>query len=229
MTSLALVVDSGPVVEKALAFPDQARALRIADPATYQAACDFLKDIKAFRAQIAETFEPHIKRAHDAHKALLKEKSDAEAPMVEAERIVKASLVAYDQEQERVRRVEAARLQEAVRLQEEERRLNDAVELEAAGESAEAEALIDAPMVVPTVVVAPTTPKVSGIAYRETWSASVTDLAALVKYVAANPQCAPFLSANMPALHAQVRSLKGQLRIPGVEAICTRDVAAGKR
>ena len=227
--TLALVVDNGSMVEKALTYPDQARALRIADAGTYQGACDFLKGIKALRTEIAETFEPHIKRAHDAHKALLKEKADAEAPLADAERIVKAALVTYDAEQERIRRIEAARLQDELRRQEEERRLAEAVELEASGESAEAEALIDAPVFVPTVVVAPSTPKVSGIAYRETWSASVTDLAALVKYVAANPQCAPFLLANMPALNAQARSLKAQLRIPGVEAICTRDVAAGKR
>lgn len=227
--TLALVVDSEAVVEKALAVPDQARALRISDSGSYALACDFLKNVKALRTEIADTFEPHIKRAHEAHKALLKEKNDAEAPLAEAERIVKAALVVYDQEQERIRRAEAARLQEELRQQETERRLAEAVELEAAGETAEADALIAEPITVPVVAVAPTTPKVSGITYRETWAANVTDLAALVKYVASNPQCAPFLSANMPALNAQARSLKGALRIPGVEAVCTRDVAAGRR
>lgn len=227
--ALQLVVDGGAVVEKALAFPDQARALRIADAATYQAACDFLKGIKALRTEIAETFEPHIKRAHEAHKALLKEKADAEAPLAEAERIAKSALVVYDQEQERIRREEERRLQAEMRRQEEERRLAEAVALEDAGESAEAEALIEEPVFVPTVAVAPSTPKVAGISYRETWSAKVTDLAKLVKWVAANPQFAGLLSANMPALNGQARSLKAQMQIPGVEAVCTRDVAAGRR
>lgn len=227
--TLALVVDSDAVVEQALAFPDQARALRILDAETYGRACEFLKDVKAFRTQIADTFDPHIRRAYESHKALVREKQNAEAPLAEAERITKAALVTYDQEQERIRRAEAARIQDELRRQEEERRLCEAVELEAVGESAEAEALIEEPIVVPTVAVAPSTPKVSGIAYRETWSANVTDLAALVKYVATNPQFAGFLSANMPALNAQARSLKGQLNIPGVEAMCTRDVAAGRR
>lgn len=227
--TLSLVVDSGSVIERALTFPDQARAIRIADDASYQAACDFLKGVKALRTEIAETFEPHIKRAHEAHKALLKEKADAEAPLADAERITKAALVTYDQQQEHLRREEQARLQAELRRQEEERRLAEAVELEAAGESAEAEALIDAPIQVPTVAVAPSTPKVTGIAYRETWSANVTDLPALVKYVATHPQFAGFLLANMPALNGQARSLKGQMQIPGVEAVCTRDVAAGRR
>lgn len=226
--SMSLVVDNS-AAQRALTFPDQARGLRITDPASYAAACEFLKGVKALRTEIADTFEPHIKRAHEAHKALLKEKADAEAPLAEAERIAKAALVVYDQEQERARRAEQARIEAELRRQEEERRLSDAVALEAAGETEEADALIAAPITVPAVAVAPTTPKVSGISYRETWSAQVTDVAALAKYVAANPQFASFLTPNMPALNAQARSLKGQMQIPGVEAICTRDVAAGRR
>lgn len=227
--TITLVVDNQAAVTKALAFPEQARALVIVDALGYTKACDFLQGVKALRAEIAETFEPHIKRAHESHKALLKEKADAEAPLVEAERIAKAALVTFNNEQERQRREEQARLQAELRRQEEDRKLNEAVALEAAGESAEASAVLDEPVHVPTVAVAPLTPKVSGIAYRETWSASVTDVAALVKFVAANPQFAGLLSPNMPALNAQARSLKGQMSIPGVEAICTRDVAAGRR
>ena len=228
MTLLTFAVDRS-AVDMALTYPDRARALTIRDAASYQAACEFLKGVKALRTEIADTFEPHIKRAHEAHKALLKEKADAEAPLSEAERITKTALVTYDQQQERIRQQEQARLQAELRRQEEERRIAEAVALEQAGEQAEAEALIAAPVDVPTVAVAPMTPKVSGIAYRETWNASVTDLGALVKFVAANPQFAGLLSANMPALNAQARSLKGQLQIPGVKAVCTRDVAAGQR
>lgn len=227
--SLALVVDGAAVAERALTFPDRAKALRIVDADTYQAACEFLKGIKALRTEIAETFEPHIKRAHESHRALLKEKSDAEAPLADAERIAKSALVTYDQQQERIRRAEQARIQAEVQRQEEERRLAEAVALEAAGDVEEAEALFEEPIDVPTIAVAPTTPKVSGISFRETWGAEVTNLAALVQYVAANPMFSALLLANMPALNAQARSLKGELRIPGVKAICTRDVAAGRR
>lgn len=229
MTLALATVDGAAVTQKALTFPDQAKALRIADDASYQAACEFLKAVKALRTEIAETFGPHITRAHEAHKALLKEKADAEAPLADAERIAKAALVAYDQAQERLRREEQARQQAELQRQEEERRLLEAVALEAAGESDTANALIDEPIHVPTVAVAPATPKVSGISYRETWSANVTSLHALVKFVAANPSHVGLLSANMPALNAQARSLKAQLQLPGVEAICTRDVAAGRR
>jgi hypothetical protein len=236
VSPLELVVDGSRVTEKALTFPDQARRIVIADPQSYEHACDFLKGIKALRDEIAETFDSHIRRAHEAHKALLKEKQDAEAPLAEAERIAKDALVAYNREQDRLRREEEARRREQARLEEEERRLAEAIELEEAGRAmgdvgmvAEAAELLEAPISVPVVAVASSTPKVSGIAYRETWSARVTDLKALVKYVAANPQFANLLTANTTALNAQARSLKGALAIPGVEAVATRDVAAGRR
>jgi hypothetical protein len=227
--NVALIVDNRAAVAKALTYPDQARALAITDTVSYAQACEFLKGIKALRTEIAETFEPHIKRAHEAHKALLKEKADAEAPLADAERITKAALVVYDQTQERMRREEQQRLQAELHRQEEERRLQEAIALEAAGETAEAVAVLDEPIAAPVVAVAPMTPKVSGISYRETWSAEVTDLSALVAYVATRPEFAGLLTPNMPALNAQARSLKGQLRMPGVKAVCTRDVAAGRR
>lgn len=227
--TLALVVDSGAVVERALTFPDQARALRIADAVSYAQACEFLKGIKTLRTEIAETFQPHITRAHESHKALIKEKADAEAPLADAERITKAALVTYDQQQEQARRAEEARVRAELKRQEEERRLSEAVALEAAGETEDADALLAEPIPVPVVAVQPTTPKVSGISYRETWGAEVVDLAALVAFVATRPEFAGLLTPNMPALNAQARSLKGALQIPGVKAVCTRDVAAGRR
>lgn len=231
-----LIVDGSGVAAKALTFPEQAKALSIQDAITYQRACDFLLGIKALRVEIAETFDPHIKRAHEAHKALVKEKQDAEAPLAEAERLTKTAMVAYDNEQARLQREEEQRRTAALRREEEERRLAEAIELEAvaretgdAGFQQQAEALIEAPVHVPTVAVAPLTPKVTGISYRESWSAKVTNVAALIKFVAANPQFANLLTVNQTALNAQARSLKAQMQIPGVEAVCTRDVAAGRR
>lgn len=229
MTPLELVVNGERVTQRALSMPEQARAVRITDPASYERACDFLKGVKALREEISETFDPHIKRAYEAHRALCAEKKDAEAPLAEAERIVKNGLVAYDQAQERIRREEQRRLEDQARREEEDRRLAEAETLAACGAPEMADALLSEPIDTPVVAVAPTTPKVTGISYRENWSARITDLHALVKFVAANPSHIGLLKANEPALNAQARSLKGQMRIPGVQAFATRDVAAGRR
>lgn len=222
------------VVAEALTWPEQATELRVVDVATYEHAAGMLLGIKDLRKRIAETFDSHIDRAHKAHKALVAEKQNAEAPLKDAETIIKRSLGAYDAEQERIRH-EAERLaQIQARKDAETRAIAEAAALEreahATGDAdmlAEAHEIIAAPIVVPTVSIPKATPKVAGIAYSETWSAEVTDLHALVCYVAQHPQYLPLLSANMPTLNGQARSLKAHLRIPGVKPVCTKGVRAG--
>src|SRR5690348_17585474 len=47
-------------------------------------------------------FRSHVKRAYEAHRALVREKADAEAPLTQAERVIKDALRAYDDEQARL-------------------------------------------------------------------------------------------------------------------------------
>ena len=235
MESLALVIDRTPATE-ALTWPDKAASLVVSDGHSYTLAGELLKAIKALRSRIAETFDPHCKRAFDAHRALVKEKADAEAPLQTAERTIKDKLVTYDTEQERLRQVEQRRLQEAARQLEEARRLEEAAAMEreatATGDVAlqmEAEALISAPVEAPVVSVAKSTPKVNGISYRLSYKAEVTNLLALVQYVAAHPEHIGLVQANTTALGQMARAMKLALRIPGVQVIETKDVAAGVR
>lgn len=224
------------VTQEALTWPERARATAVVDVATYQAASELLKGIKQLRQKIAETFDPHVKRAFDAHRALCEEKRQAEAPLTEAERVIKNALIAYDNEQERLRRAEQQRLEREAREQQEREAIERAAALEREGKDygddsmvAEARQIIEEQLVAPpppVASVAKTTPHVAGIVHRSTWNAQVTDLMALVRFVAANPSHVGLLSANLPALNAQARSLKGAMRLPGVQAVETRDVAA---
>lgn len=229
-----LIVDNGKeVTAKALTWPEKAHALRVVDAETYDRAGELLKGIKALRDEIADTFDPHIKRAHEAHRALCREKQDAEAPLAEAERILKSGLSAYAQEQERIRREEERRLQEEARKREEQRRLEEAAALEreakATGDQAleqEAHALLARPVMTPPVTVASSTPKVAGITHRDAWSAKVTSLVALIKFVAAHPEHQNLLQPNQAALNQLARAMKANLKIDGVQAVNTPTVAA---
>ncbi|MCX6553147.1 MAG: hypothetical protein NTY02_19460 [Acidobacteria bacterium] len=227
------MIDRTPAVE-ALTWPARAEALVVQSADHYNAAAELLKSIKALRQKIADTFGPHVKRAFDAHRALVAEQKAAEAPLVTAETTIKAKLVAYDTEQEQIRREEARRLQELARQDEERRRLAEAAAMErqaqATGDTslqAEAEALIAEPVEAPVITVQKATPVVGGISYRTTYSARVTDKLALIAYVAAHPAFAALLDPNMPALNAQARSLKLALQIPGIVVDAKRDIAAG--
>lgn len=122
---------SSEIKEKALALPDQAKAIRIVDPWSYTVAADFLKGVKSLRAEVAAAFDPIIKSAHDAHKTALAQKKAADTPLDDAERIVKGEMVRWDNEQERIRRAEEARLAEEARKLEEERRRKELAAMEA--------------------------------------------------------------------------------------------------
>ena len=235
MEAVALVIDPAPAAE-ALTWPEKAGGLAVTDSPTYTIAGEFLKGIKALRARIAETFDPHIARAFQAHRALVKEKADAEAPLQVAERAIKDKLVTYDQAQEQIRLAEQRRLQEAARKAEETRRLAEAAAMEAEalanGDTAlqaEAEALIAAPVETPAIIIEKSTPKVAGISYRVTYAAEVVSLPALIGYVATHPDQINLLLANTVALNQMARAMKMALHIPGVKVIEKRDIAAGSR
>jgi hypothetical protein len=226
MTTLELVVDnSREIATEALTWPERARAIAVTSPETYSAAAELLKGIKALRGRIAETFDPHIRRAHEAHKALVRQKADMEAPLTEAETTVKRALGTYTQEQERIRREEERRLAEEARKREEERRLAEAAALETeAAETgnaellAEAQEMISAPVEAPVVILQSATPKVAGISYRENWKGACTDLAALVKAAAVRPELLSLLKPNDTAINQMARAQKGRFSVPGCKA-----------
>lgn len=236
MTPTESVIDAPGAAERAeaLTWPERARAAVVMDDTSYRVVADMLLGIKALRKKIAETFDPHIARAFQAHRALTRDKAETEAPLAEAERVIKDTLAAYDTEQERLR-VEAQRLaDEAARQRDEDERLARAAAMEIEGREYgddalvdEAHALIETPPVPVTAApVAKAVPKVQGISYRVTYSARVTDVRALVKFIAANPQYVNLIVPNMTAINAQARSLKSALQIPGVQVLEHKDVAA---
>lgn len=227
--SAALTLTVAPELEaRAVSWPDRAQALAVVDAATCEAAGELLRDIKTLREEIAASTDPVIEAAHKAHKAALAQRKQLEAPLVQAEGTIKGRLAAYVTEQERLRRIVEAQAAAEARRIEEDRRLVEAEALAAAGEAAEAEAVLDAPMPAPPPPRA-RVPKVEGVATREVWSAQVTNLMQLVKAIAAGQAPLALVLPNEPALHGQARSLKAQMQIPGVRAVCQRVVAARGR
>ena len=237
--SLDVVIDTlqtQAVSEQALTWLDKARAVAVTDAATYEKAADLVIGIKALRAQVNEAFDPIIADAHRVHKTACDKKRQADAPLVDAEWILKRAMADYDTAQEHWREAEERRLQAIARQSEETRRVEEAAALEREAQAtgdvtlqAEALALLDQPVFVPAVSVARTTPKVNGIAHRENWSARITSLLALVTFVAAHPEHVNLLVPNQPALNALARSMRTHLKIDGVQAVNTPSVAVGAR
>lgn len=201
-------------------LPLQAKSFRVTDLATYTKAGQLLLAIKSIRSKINASFNPIIKAAHAAHKTAMEEKKKIEAPVSEAEAIVKRELARYQMEQENIRRAEERRLQEIALKQEEDRRLAEAAKLEKEGKQEEANAVINEPIVAPAVVVQSTTPKVAGISYVPRWTFRITDVNAIPR---------EYMIPDTVKIGQMVRALKGATNIAGVEAYSETGVSASSK
>ncbi len=233
MNNSAEIIDITPGTQeaaKALTVKEQAMVLTITDAPGYERAKELLLSIKDLRKEISDTFKPIIEKAHQAHKEALAQQKKVEAPLIEAEGIIKPRIAAFLEEEERKRRAEEDRLRKIAEKEEEDRRLAAALAAEAEGDSEEAEAILDdVPPYIPPPVVPRTVPAGGGISMRETWSAEVVDLTALVKAVAEKKVPLVAIQANMIFLGQQARSLQGECKIPGVRVYSTKNIAAGRR
>jgi len=208
------------VEQRALTVPEQARAIKVVDAMSYTKAGEILITIKGLRKEIDETFDPIIKKAHEAHKEAIDQKKKVDAPLVEAENIIKPALATYDREQERLRKAEEERQREIARKAEEERRLQEALQAEKEGKREEAQAIIEEPVYVPPVVIERTTPKVSGISMQKVWKFRVVDQAQIPR---------EYMVPDLVKIGGVARATKGSIQIPGVEIYSEDIVKAGAR
>lgn len=193
-----------------------AKGFKITSTEGYLKSAEMLKGIKALMKKLDDVFDPHIKRAFEAHRALVGEKKVHQTPLVEAEGIVKRAVLSYQLEEERKRREIEARAQEEARKQQE--RLEErAAKAEASGKVEKAAALQQAAASIVAPIIAPSMPKVAGLSTRVTYKAVVVDKLELVKAVAAGTVPLNALDANMPFLNNQARVMKDTLAYPGVK------------
>lgn len=202
------------------------------------------KDFKVATVEQAELAGIELKRVADMERRVEEERKKMKAPILAAGKAVdaffakplealatakatfKRALLAYQDEQERIRRAEEARIRELQR-QEQERLAREAEEAERAGRKEEAEAIIQQAAEMPAAIVPPApAPRVAGVATRTTWGAEVTDIKALCAAVAAGTVPPVAVQANMTFLRQQAVSLKEAFAIPGVKAVATKGMAA---
>ena len=204
----------------ALSVPEQAKQIIIASNDDYVRAGEVLLKIKEIRKKIEATFKPIKQKMDAAKKEVLDQEKAADAPLVEAEGIIKPRIAAWNAEQERIRQAEEARLREEARKQEEERRLQEAILAEQHGQKEEAEAIMETPVQVAPVVVPKSVPKVAGVNMTKQWKFRITDATKIPRQ---------YLVVDEQKIGAVVRALKDQASIPGVEIFSVDSVSAGRR
>ena len=165
------------------------------------------KPMDAAKKRVMEVFQPAVDR------------------LASAELTLKRAVLAYTQDQERLRREAQAKVDEEARLerqrlQEQAERERDAGHDDLATISEQIAETIEAP----TVQAPP--PPTGAVHVRTTWHAEVVDLAALAKACAEGQQPIALILPDMAKLNAMARTLKRDLAIPGVRAVAEQGVAA---
>ncbi len=201
-----------------------ARGLKIISPELYKITAERLKSIKGALVEVDEYFNPDIEKANSLHKSLTGKRKAFKDPLLEAETLAKAELKRWDDLQEADRVKAQAKLDDAAKATEtrEKAKLEDkAKKAEASGNTEKATELRDqaAAVHVSAAIVQSNVEKISGISYKEDWTAEVTDK----KLVPLE-----YLEPNMKALEAIAKATKGAIQIPGVKFIKGKIVAASK-
>ena len=204
----------------------QAQSYECRTPKVYERAGSFLKDLKALKQEIKETFGPMKRKTDAAHKEVVAQEKTLLAPIEAAERTVKGQMSAYLQRCEQERRALQAKAEAEARKEEEDRRLEAAAALEAEGHQEEAERVLSEPEVEAPPPPVPGPPKVAGVSHRDKWTAEVTDFAALVRSVAAGGAPIAVLTIDQASLNKLAETHKQGLEIPGVKVRCEKIIAA---
>lgn len=189
------------------------------------AAAEMGKSIAAMQKQVSATFDPIVEAAHRAHKTAVAKRAEVWDPLEKAKRYLAGCIGGYDQEMERRRREEQARLDgeqrereaaEAARLRKEaeDRQLAEAEAALEIGDADLAEAIVSAPTLVelppPAPVIVPSSiAPVSGASTRTTWKFRIVNAALIPR---------EYLAVDEVKIGGVVRAMKGETKIPGVEA-----------
>ena len=214
---------------------------------TFELAADELKAIKKKSKDLEEqrtSITGPIKTALKAVNNLFRAPSDF---LEQAEKVIKVKMLAYQTEQERIAAEERRRAEEAIR-QEQARLARESAEKEAeakkeadrllsegnAEKAAEVQAnaaiemanLTATAQVMTAPVAAPSVAKVSGISTRGVWKAELTDKAALVAFIAQNPQFLNLVDVNTSGINQMAKAMKETMNIPGIRAFEERALAS---
>ncbi len=241
MLDTSLVPSKQALDTEARSWASRARELEIVDRESCINASTLLRSVKTLRNQVQAWFAPHIdaametkRKAEAARKALADERDKMEAPLVDAESVLKRGLLAYETKQEQLRLEEERRLQAEARARAEALTLAAAAAMEAEANATgnsellqEAQDVLEQPIEEPVVVVQKMVPKVDGISYRDNWKAHPTvDIKALAAAVASGAAPVTFLQPNMTAINQFGRATQGVRAVPGIRWFNDRQIAA---
>ena len=225
-TALPMTEHARQEVDQAITLYDHAQTVTIATVDDYSNAGALLQDIKNRSKQIDELRKSMTSPLDMAKKKIMDFFRPAADKLNDAATIISRTMIAWENEQERIRKEEERKREEEARKRAEEEALAMATEAEQSGDAELAEAIISQPVEVAPVKIQSAVPRTAQAFSREVWSAEVTDLMALVKAIATGQAPLNLVQANTTALNGMARSLKSSMKYPGVRAICNKTMTS---
>lgn len=168
------------------------------------------KDADAAQKAVTQPLEAQKKSAIAWFRDRITSKLDA------AENVLKRAILAYQAEQDRIRR-EAQRAADEAARKERERIERQAAAAAKKGQDEKAEQLAERAQTIVAPVVQTEAPKVSGVSTRDLWKWEITDPAAIPR---------EYLAIDEVKIGKVVRALKGDTTIPGVRVWAEQTLAA---
>lgn len=202
LTALPVIRTLEAEVRTILSQPDYS----ITDADSYKDAAGTLGRVKSALKQIEEQRTSITQPINESLRRINAQAKDASAPWLEVERKIKRAIVAYDEEQDRIRREAQRRADEEAR-KERERLEKQAAKAAAAGKDEKAADLELRAATVVAPVVAAETPKVEGVSRRLVVKFDITDPAAVPRNY-----CTP----DEKKIRKIVDAMNGDIEIPGV-------------
>mgnify|MGYP001567990310 FL=1 len=227
MSELAVLTDDTLTVEtKASTALGIAQALRVEDDVSRLRAGDFLKVVKTLQKEVKADREEERLVATRLLDVIRAGRNKHLVPLEQAETLVKQKVLAYEEAAEQKRQEEQARINAALKAEEEERILAQAVSLEEMGATEEAAAVLAQEAEVVPVILPKTAPKVDGQHTLTLWKCRVISLENLVKAVAEGRASIASLQANQVWLNAEIKRLKEEFKMDGVESYTEKSLAS---
>jgi len=172
--------------------------------------------IKDLRVKIAESYDPIIAKAYQAHKEAVKQKKLQDDPLEQGERYLKQEMIGLTDQQERSRRLEQAKADLEAKKRAEDEALELAETLEAAGATEAAQEVLVTPIEAAAPILPKLTPKISGFSSRTIYTTEVVDRKAFLAAVASGHIPDLAWMPDYRFLDKQAAALKETMVWPGV-------------
>jgi hypothetical protein len=194
-----------------------AEAFAVTTPQQYTEAAEMLKHIKGKAKELDETRKSLTKPLDESKKRIMDFFAKPLDFLTKAENSIKRSMIAYSDEQDRIRREEQRKAEESARKERERieaqaRKAAESGKVERAVELEQRAAAVVAP------IIPREAPKVAGLNTREVWKFAVFDEKAVPR---------EFLIVDESKVRKFVQTMKGDTNIAGVRVWSEKSLASG--